>query len=129
LTLSFLEADQIAGGVLSGLGTSRREPVTMCVVVTKLDIEGDFRSIGDLSDAALIEKFRDAVPRMMNKRQRTFFADVHREVYGQDLTKPDHWLAQELITSSDAFIRNLRSRENFAEIIDPGLRRFCEELL
>ncbi|WP_375414992.1 hypothetical protein [uncultured Bradyrhizobium sp.] len=129
LTLSFLEADQIAGGVLSGLGTSRQEPVTMSVVVTKLDLRGNFQKIGDLSDAMLLDKFRKFVPRMMTKRQRTFFDRVHQEVYGTAPVKPDVWLAQKLITSSDAFIRALRGSENFLKMIDPGLRRFCEELI
>jgi hypothetical protein len=125
LTLSFLESDEIAGGVISGLGTSRREPVTMSVVVMKLpDINYNLGNIGDQSDAVLIKEFRAAVPRMMTKRQKVFFDQVQKEVYGDDLARREQWLAQKLITSADPFVACLRSRD-MKDIIDPGLRRFC----
>ena len=130
ISLAFLEADQIAGGVLSGLSTSRREPVTMSVILMKLENTPlqVFQTL-DCSDVELLAKFRDCgIPRLISAKQRKILEEIHADAFGRTELKQESWFQQKIMTSDDQFVTGFRSRENVHRVIDKGFRKFLNEL-
>lgn len=131
MTVSFSKADleaDIMGGVLTGLTTEHREPVTMSVIVTKIrDFEPSFARIVDRSDPEIIRNFVAVVPKRLAAVQRGILDEVHDQVLSEQPKGQAWWFEQKVINPTDAFVAGIRAREDWPRLVLPGLVKFLSK--
>jgi hypothetical protein len=130
ITISFLRPDNnddLTSGVLTGLTTKNREPVTMCVVLIRIrNFDPSLYTVSDLSDVDLTREFAASVPRRLSTKQKGLLDDVHKEIFGEDQNAKRWWFEQRIINPSDRYIAGIRGHEALSQLISPGLLKFCQ---
>jgi hypothetical protein len=129
MTIAILRSEggtDLTGGVLTGLTTQNREPVTQSVIIKKIpDIDPNLLHVGNRSDAEIIRQFCAVVPQHLTLRQRKLFAEVHNEIFGDSMPTPESWFDQKVINATERFVAGIRDREDLSRALFPGLLRFC----
>jgi hypothetical protein len=127
MTISFSPQDDVSGGVLTGLTTKGRDPVTMSVLVVKVDFDRSIFDVGDLSDTQILKEFKRAAPPKLTEKQLEFFETIHKKQFGKALDHDDGWFAQKILGQEDRFVSRIRGDPGLNGAISPSLLNFCKK--
>jgi hypothetical protein len=116
--------DHAIGGVLTGLTTDGRVPVTAQVLAIKIDEPRDgVLSLGDMADPYLIEQFCKLAPA---SGMDAAYVNMIKEMYDQVRTgevRMSSWFEQRIVGPTDNFVARVH-QESIRKLVHPKLFKF-----
>jgi hypothetical protein len=132
LSLPCRDNPNVLGGVLVGLASANRDPVTLCVLAIKiLDFDQSLFDIGNYSDPEILQEFCATVPRTMSEAVWRMFERVHNELaetpeYKARLVQSS-WFAPRFINASEPYVSRISGMQDLSRLVMPELARFCRK--